>query len=250
AHFSAGVVLNSSLFVLTLLIAGLLSLTEQYAGAAVPLAALSFALLIDVPANLRHTMVQAAHDWPRFHALTLAGTVLGAIAALALAAMGGDIWALIASVLLFGTPAALDLFFLTKWRPAWSWSWPRYRDTARFGVTRMGSAALVAGRQMTEQATLAGMYEFASLGIFGRSVGLATMTVGRIGVVAVSSLYPVITRAEPGSDQLQRIAGLVFRGLTWTTIPAAAFLALFSSDMVSLLYGPRWTGVAALLPLA
>jgi O-antigen/teichoic acid export membrane protein len=81
-------------------------------------------------------------------------------------------------------------------------------------------------------------------------LGLATMTAGRIGSVVVSSLYPVITRAERGSDRFRRIAGLVLRGVAWLTIPAAMFLAFEAPDVVGLLYGAKWTGVTLLLPFA
>jgi len=114
----------------------------------------------------------------------------------------------------------------------------------------MGSAGLSGGRQAVEQMTLAGFYDFAVLGVFTRSLGLATMTTGRIGAVIVSSLYPVITRAERGSDRFRRIAGLVLRGVAWLTIPTAIFLALAAPDVVGLLYGTKWTGVIPLLPLA
>ena len=42
----------------------------------------------------------------------------------------------------------------------------------------------------------------------------------------------------------------MLRGVAWTTIPAAGFLALFADEIVLLLYGPRWTDVSALVPLA
>ncbi len=114
----------------------------------------------------------------------------------------------------------------------------------------MGSAGLIAGRQTVEQMTLAGFYDFAVLGVFTRGVGLATMAAGRIGALAISALYPVITRAEQGSDRFQRIAGLVLRSVSWMTIPAAIFLALAAPDVVGLLYGAKWAGVIALLPPA
>jgi O-antigen/teichoic acid export membrane protein len=250
AHFTAGAVVNVSLFVLTLFVAGLLSLTTSYAGAAAPLTVLSFVLLIEIPANVRVTMLQVAHEWARLRALNIAGTLLAGAAALAVALLGGGVWALVVSVPLFVMPSVVDLFFVVKWRPDWSWSWVRYRDSASFGITRIGSAGLNSGRQMAEQLTLAGVYDFASLGIFSRAVGLATITSGRIGPAAMLFLYPVITRAERGSDHFQRIAGLVLRGVAWTTIPAASFLALFAQDIVSLLYGQRWMDVSPLVPLA
>lgn len=250
SHFTAATALNLFAFALTLVAAGVLSLTDRYAKAALPLAVLSILFLIEIPATLRHYMVQAAFEWGRFRVLTFIGAFLASILAITIAALGGGVWALIVPALLVGLPAVVDLFLLAKWRPNWSWSWRKYRETTHFGINRMGSAGLIAGRQIVEQMALAGLYDFAVLGVFTRSVGLATMSAGRIGAVVVVSLYPVITRAEPRSDRFRRIAGLVLRGVAWMTIPAAIFLALAAPDMVGLLYGSKWTGVTPLLPVA
>jgi O-antigen/teichoic acid export membrane protein len=250
SHFTAATALNVFAFALTLVVAGAFSLTEGYAKAALPLAVLSIVFLIEVPASLRHYMVQVAFEWRRFRILMIIGAFLTSILALVIGALGGGVLALVVPGLLFGLPAVVDLFLLAKWRPNWSWSSQKYFETVRFGINRMGSAALVAGRQIVEQMILAGFYDFAVLGVFTRSVGLATVTAGRIGAVVAPSLYPVITRAERGSERFRRIAGLVLCGVAWMTIPATIFLALAAPEMVGLLYGPKWTGVTPLLPLA
>jgi O-antigen/teichoic acid export membrane protein len=249
-QFTAATAMNIAMFGITLIVAGLLSLTSQYAGAALPLAALAAVLLIEIPSSIRQTMMQVQHDWARFRALTFAGAVIGNATAVLIALTGGGFWALVASAPLFGVPAALDLFFLLKWRPNWSWNWAGYKETLQFGLTRMGSAGLLSGRQTTEQAILTGWYNFGTLGVFTRSIGLANLAAGRIGYVFLSSLYPVITRAEPESHRSSRIAGLVLCLVAWISIPSAAFLALEAEPAVLLLYGPQWTGVTELLPLA
>src|SRR5262249_24754477 len=106
------------------------------------------------------------------------------------------------------------------------------------------------GRRTIEESLLAGSYDFAGLGVFTRSIRLATLIAGRIGSIAIISLYPVITRADQGSLQFQRYPGLVLRGVVWVPVPAAVFLALSAADIVSLLYGQRWSAVIPLLPLA
>jgi O-antigen/teichoic acid export membrane protein len=108
----------------------------------------------------------------------------------------------------------------------------------------------VRGRLAVEQGVLAGAYNFAVLGVFTRTLGLATLVAGRIGTVAMMSLYPIVTRAEERSERFQRIAGLVLRGVCWTTIPAAVLLALCAQPVVAILYGPQWGAVVPLLPLA
>ena len=250
AHFSAAVVINCLLFLLTLVAAWLLSSTQRYEAAALPLAGFALTFLVEIPGTLRHRMLETQHDWVRFRLLLIMGTVLGVGVGLAIAFLGGGVWALVVQPPLFGLPAAIDLFWRGNWRPDFSWSWTRYRDTAFFGINRMGSAAAFRGREGVQQTVMATAYDFAALGVFTRAMGLATLVAGRIGSVAMQALYPVVTRAEIRSEKFQRMAGLVLQGVCWTSIPAAAFFALNANETVSLLYGQEWLSVAPLLPLA
>lgn len=250
AHFTAAAGLNTLVICLTLAVAWALSLTDKYHETALPLAALAVIFLIEIPGSLRHRMLEAAHDWKRFRILLMIGTLLGLGVGLIVALSGGGVWALIVQPPMLGLPAAIDLFIGARFRPTWSWSWPGYRDTAHFGLFRMGSSALMRGRQMVEQFALAGAFDLATLGLFTRAVGLATLLTGRIGSIAITTLYPVITRAERGTERFRRLSGLVLRGVCWTTAPAAALLAITARDTVYLLYGAKWDAVSPLLPLA
>ncbi len=250
AHFTAACVLNTGIFLLTLLLAWALSLTQRYDRAALPLAALAITFLVEIPGSLRHRMLETQHDWVRFQLLLILGTALGLGTGLVIALCGGGVWALVVQPPLFGLPAAIDLFRNDKWRPDWTWSWTRYRDTVRFGMNRMGAAAAIRGRQTVEQTVMAGAYDFAALGVFTRTIGLATLIAGRLGPVVLQTLYPVVTRAEAGSERFQRVAGLVLQGVCWITIPAAIFVSVHSQDTVALIYGKQWQAVVEILPLA
>jgi|GEM_PF-1840418 len=250
AHFTAAVFINSLLFSLTLLVAWGLSFHGSYQNSALPLAGLAVVFLIEAPGSLRHRMLETQHDWKRFRLLLIIGTLLSSFVGLIVALLGGGVWALIVQVPLLGLPAAIDLFWGGHWRPNWSWSWKKYRDIASFGANRMGAALVLKGRQAAEQTILAGTYDLGALGVFTRTVGLANLIAGRIGSVAMMSLYPIVTRAEKGSERFQRISALVLQGVCWSTVPFATFLAVCASDVVELLYGENWRMVAALLPLA
>jgi O-antigen/teichoic acid export membrane protein len=249
-HFTAAMAINGTLFLLTLALSGLLSFFTNFAEAAPPLAVLALVFLIEIPATLRHTMLQVAHDWKRLRALLLLGCALGSAVGITVAYLGGGTWALVLNALMFGIPGAVDLMIGARWRPDWSWSWAGYREAAFFGFNRVGSAALERGRQMTAYSIMTGAFDLSTLGIFNRATGLAMLTAGRIGSVASQALYPVITRSERGSEQFQRYAALVLRGVAWTTIPAATFLAFAAADVTRILYGPAWNSVIPLLPLA
>ena len=250
AHFTAAAVLNVVLAGLVLVLAFGLSFAERWREAAPPLAALSVVFLIEIPGALRHRMLEANHDWKRFRVLLIIGTFLGLAVGLGLGLMGAGVWALILQIPMLGLPAAIDLFWTARFKPDWTWSWARYRDTTLFGFNRLGANLAARLRQLVENGMMAAAFDLATLGVYSRAMVLANLLVGRVGGVVMSSLYPVVTRAERGSERFQRLAGLVLRGVAWLMVPAAAFLAIAAADVVALLYGARWSQVTPLLALA
>lgn len=250
AQFTAAVGVNAVVSALTLLAAAGLVMTEVYKAAAMPLAALTLTFSIEVWSVTRYRMLETAHDWLRLRILMLSGILLGLFAGLAIALMGGGLWALVVQPLLAQVPLATDLVWRARFRPDWSWSWARWQATFRFGVERIGATLLFRTRALNENVLMSGVYNLAALGIFTRAIGLAVLFAGRIGSLATMSLHPVLTRAAPRSEHFQRLAGLVLRGIVWTTIPAVAFLYLAAHDIVVLLYGAQWTSVIELIPLA
>jgi teichuronic acid exporter len=250
AQFTASAVINTAVAVLVLSIAYALSFTTRFVDAALPLAALAMVFIVEIPATLRARMLEVAHDWKRFRVQLIIGSFLGLGSGLIVALMGGGVWALIIQIPLLGLPAAFDLLVIQRFRPDWTWGWARWRETFQFGVHRIGAGIAGRSRVLIEQGLLSTIYDLATLGIFGRATGLATLIAGRIGSTAMLSLLPVLTRAEAGSARFTRLADLVLRGVAWATLPAAAFLALTARDTVALLYGAQWEGVATLLTLA
>jgi O-antigen/teichoic acid export membrane protein len=250
AHFSAGLFINAALFVVTALVAFALSFTSRYHALMGPLIVSALVFVVEIPGSLRHSMLTAHHEWRRFHTLTSVGTMLALAAGLVTAWMGGSVWALVIQSPLFTLPAAIDLFWGGRWKPDFSWSCSRYRDTAIFAVHRIGATGLTRGRVLAEQMILTASHSLSALGIFTRAIGLATLLAGRVGALVMSALYPIITRADPSSDRFRKMAGLVLRGVAWATLPAAACLAVCANDVVRLLYGEKWLPVTALLPWA
>lgn len=250
AHFTAGTIMNSVLFVLALAAAWFIARNEHYAPAALPIAVNALVFLLDVPAVQWQRMLMVRHDWARYRILMLAGGLVGTISGIGLGIMGAGIWALAIPPVLAPIPSIIDFGIASLWRPDWSWSWARYREAALFGINRAGSSFLTSFRQIVEQALLAGAFSFTILGIFTRAMGLATFLAGRMGPVIAQALYPVFTRSERASDQFRRFSGLILQCVIWTTLPSCALVAIAAPDIVILLYGPKWSDVADLLPYA
>jgi O-antigen/teichoic acid export membrane protein len=249
SQFTAGMIINAGAALMMALISAALWGSSTYGSSAPLVAALGIGLLIELPSTLRFTMIQTAHDWAKYRVLALLGCLFAMGVSIAVAVAGGGAWALLAGPALFGVPAAIDLFFFARWRPDFSWRQAEYWVAVRFGANRAASTIVTLGRQLAENSTISALFSFSTLGFFTRSFGLSMMVAGRVGVVGAQTLYPILTRAQAGSGQFQRMSALVLRGAGWITIPAATFLSCNAHEIVALLYGLKWLGVVPLLPI-
>lgn len=249
-HFTAGMAINSALFLVTNGVAIALRFNDQYAQLQPLLHVASVGFLLSVPADLRTKMLERRHDWLRLRNLQFGAILVSVGSGIGMALAGAGVYSLIVPGLLASTVAALDLFVGDGWRPVWKWHYGNYRASLVFGLQRASSNALNGGRTLLQNSLITQQGQFFGLGVFGRAEGLATMFCGRISQQATSALFPIITRAESQSAQFQRISGLALRSIVWLALPIGAFFSLEAASLVRLLYGHKWDAVIPLVPLA
>ena len=106
---AAGLVINSALFVVAIATAYVLSQMPRFQAVGLPL---SVGVCRSCSTYLQHCAsdVQVEHDWMRFRALIMTGTLLAYYRRRSSALVGGGVWALVIQPLLFGFPATVDLF--------------------------------------------------------------------------------------------------------------------------------------------
>ena len=249
-HFTAGAVLHTGLFLLTNAAAAVMRRSATYAPISLLLHIMSVGLLLDWVADVRIKMLQREMDWRRMRLLHAAGLVGNAVLALAMALAGAGVYALLVPSLLVRFPFIIDLLLVQRWRPAWTWSVERFADAWRFGVTRLLSAMVVAGRQLIEGSLLVQLVGYASFGFFGRAVGLAQMFLSKFALLLMEAIYPALTRVEGGPQARARRAGIVLQGVSWVVIPLAVTVAVLADPVIRVVYGPKWLEVIPLLPWA
>ncbi len=247
-HFTFGMFLNLGLFLLTNVLAFGAAYVDGYTKMQPILHVLSFTFLFTVPMDLRQRMLEREHHWEKLRPLQMAMMVVSVVSGITMALLGAGVYALIVPGILSMLVFSYDLFFILKWRPRWTWNRHAYQDAMHFGLNRIASNAMNSGRKMVESTSITHYFQFSGLGVFGRAEGLANMFCGRIGQQVVAALYPIITRADPGSERFQKIAGLVLRSIAWVTIPIAIWFSMEARAITTLLYGAKWDSVVSILP--
>jgi O-antigen/teichoic acid export membrane protein len=249
-YFTAGAVVQGLLFLSTNAAAEILKLSSTYAPVAPLVHVMSLLFLLDLGHEFRIKMLERAMDWQRLRTLEGIGILASALLSLFMALAGAGVYALLVPSLVLMLPAGVDLFFIQGWRPKWKWDADAFRTARRYGFTRLSSGLFGWGRVLMESTILVKIVGFSTYGIYGRALGLATICCLKVPSVLSQSLFPVLTKLDPGSGRSSRASTLLICSVAWTTFPAAVIVSVLASPVIRTLYGTRWSGAIPFIPWA
>lgn len=175
--------------------------------------------------------------------------LLGFAAALALALAGWGVGALVAGALV----TALCGSLLALWRLA-GWRMPRprlslaeVRPYLGYGVYSVGDT-LVSTATRESDVFIGGLFATpAGLGLYSipRDLGLRVALL--LNPITTRVGFPVMSRVKADPGALRSVYRETLRFTASLNFPLYAAFALFASELVVVLYGPRWADSAALL---
>lgn len=249
-HFTAGAVMQVLLFFCTNLVAVALRRFGTYAQVVPLVHIMSILFLLDLANEFRVKTLEREMDWKRLRFLVGLGVIANSVASVAMAAAGAGVYALLVPTLLVPIPNIIDLFFIQRWRPTWKWDAVAFVPARKYGLTRLMSGLLIWSRQLMESTFLVKIAGFGMYGIYGRALGLAAICCLKVPSLLSESLFPVLTRLDPGSSSSNKASTLVLCSVAWTTFPAAVIFSVLASPVVHTLYGARWLAAIPFLPWA
>lgn len=242
-HFTFGFFLQIFMFIVTNLIAFMMEFFHFYDTVAVYLHVLSIVFFFELFSELRRMELQRELDWKRMRILHGIGLLMGSVLAIALAYAGAGIYALIIPGFMSNVPFIYEMLVIQKWRPTWQWKSSEYKETIGFSKKRIISGLMRTGKPLIENSLFVATLGYAQLGFYNRAIGLATLLVNKFALQMTFSIYPILTKVEPYSDQFRRIGGLIILFVIWIITPVAYVVFTMSSELVLILYGDKWLEV-------
>jgi O-antigen/teichoic acid export membrane protein len=242
-HFSFGLILQISLFVLTNVIIYILNLLDIYREISVYLHVLSFVFFFELFSELYRIQLQRELDWKRMRILHSIGLLLGSLLAIYIAYIGGGVYALIIPGFISNIPFIYELLVTNKWRPTYEWKYLDYKETIDFSLKRILSGLAMHGKPLIENSLITAMFSFTQLGYYNRAIGLCSILVQKFTLQFVFAIYPVLTKVEPFSLKFRRISGLILSFTAWFIFPMVFILVMTSENLVYVLYGEKWLSV-------
>lgn len=241
----------SSVFWLSLGIAGLLYgvifLAAPAIGAfyrmpdlTVPLRVLALMLFPGALNSVQLAKISREMDFKKVFYGNISGIVLAGIAGIAIAKLGGGLWALVVQNLLNITTACAVMFFSAKWRPCFVFNFRRVAELFRFGWKLLVASLLETLQQNLSGLVIGRKYNSDTLGFFNRGLQFPQFVINAISGAMQSVLLPAMSEKQ---DDKQQVKALMRDSITLSTyiiFPMMAGLAAVSEPLIRLLLTEKW----------
>ncbi len=182
----------------------------------------------------------------RFGALNVtdvAPNMIGLFVAVACAASGLGVWALVAQRLTVSTAMLLLALFFDRWMPGLPARTPGMGPLIRYGLFLVGTQLISSISRNIDFVVLGSRFGSTATGYYSRAFELVINTINQLNAPATKVAVPILSRihsdTERHSDYLLRGQ----RALLFILVPLLGAGAVLAQPLVDLALGPGWAQV-------
>lgn len=180
----------------------------------------------------------------RFPALAISGVL-----AIYLAAEGYGVDALLAQIVLEEILFCIGIWFMSPWRPSFSFSLSILKTHASFGSRLVGIALVNAIYSNIFSIVIAKFFSTAQLGLYNRAEGLVMLLQqNSVGIIQFIG-YPSLTSVNDDEERLRRVYLRILTLTIFLIVPIFVFLAIHADAIIVVLLGDKWTGAIYILKI-
>jgi teichuronic acid exporter len=169
--------------------------------------------------------------------------------AIPLAINGSGIWSLVAQVLIYNFLHVSLNFAFSKWRPRFNISLASFQKVKSFGAYFFVFQLLDAVAVNVDSLLIGKFLGAEGVAYFGRAIALVMMPVLGLSMIFIKTFYSFFSAMQQNREDLKRefmrAGGLII----FFAAPVLLWMAVFSTEIVIILFGKQWAPVAQLLTI-
>jgi O-antigen/teichoic acid export membrane protein len=213
------------------------------------LAALSLGFFVSALGTTQEALLVRDLGFRRLELRLMAGTAAGAAVGITAAVLGYGAWAIVSQQLAIAVVSTVLLWFVSPWRPSFTFSTASLRDLGGFSARVFGQRLLYYLHRNADNLLVGRFLGAAALGVYALAYNVMLVPFSRLGGPVQEVLFPAFSRLQ---DEPQRIAELWLRAVRLVgavTVPSLAGLVVVAPDFVRVVLGPRWSAMVPVLQI-
>ena len=201
---------------------------------------LGITIVVSGVKNIQQAYVSRNMMFKKFFFSTLGGTIVAAIAGIAMAMSGYGAWALVAQQVINVTIDTVILWITVKWRPQRAFSIRRLKGLFSYGWKLLASSLLDIGYNNIRQLIIGKMYSSNDLAYYNRGRQFPSFIVTNINSAIDSVLFPVMASVQDNRENVKQMTRRSIKVSVYIMAPLMMGLAFTASSIVQLVLTDKW----------
>jgi PST family polysaccharide transporter len=188
----------------------------------------------------------------RFGVLALidvVGLALGVTVAIAMAAEGAGVWAIVELTLAVPVCRVVMSWYASGWSPGKPRAVPGSGQMVKFGLNLTASNVLDYSAQNVDNVLIGRFYGAGALGLYSRAYGLLLLPIRQVTAPLARVAVPVLSYLLDQPDRYRRFYRVALSAVAYASLPIILGTAALSPQVVSIMLGPKWAGAAPIFQI-
>ncbi len=172
--------------------------------------------------------------------IELSAAALSGLAAISLAFAGLGPWSIIAGVLLRDTAIVVMVWMVSRWRPLYHFVWREFRAVFGFSAQVLANDVALYLNTNSDITIVSRYMGAAAVASYGNLLNLVKLPVSRLSQIVSKVAFPAFASVQDDLALFRRGYVQAIAGISSLTFPMLIGLAIFSREVVTLLFSSKY----------
>lgn len=168
------------------------------------------------------------------------GSIIGAMAAVAMAWYGYGVWSLVAQPLIGTAVTAWMTVVYARWLPSMDYSWGSVRSLVHFSVPVLGADMMNYAYRQGDNLIIGKALGSQSLGYYSLAQQIMLYPLTQVSSVIVRVLFPALSRIQDDKDRVRHAYIKAVGAIAVVTFPLMTGLFILADSVVLVVFGEQW----------
>ncbi len=190
--------------------------------------------------SVQQAYVSRTMQFRKFFFSTIIGTVVSAVAGIALAYMGKGVWALVAQNMILAVVNGIVLWFMVKWRPQLKFSFKRLKTLYSYGWKIFVASMIKILYTDLRSLVIGKVYTAADLAFYNKAQSFPQLIDTNVEGTIDSVLFPAISKKQSNVDDMRAMLRRAIKTTSYILMPLLAGLSAVAKPFIIILLTDKW----------
>ncbi|REE83101.1 O-antigen/teichoic acid export membrane protein [Lutibacter oceani] len=196
--------------------------------------------IINAFAMIQNTRLTKLMDFKTQMQIALPSTIIGGLVGIIMAYLGYGVWSLVVMAIIQAIASTLQLWFYSKWKPAWIFNKEKFKYHFKYGykLTMSGLLNIVFVNVYT--IIIGKFFAPAQVGFYNRADSLKQLPVSNISAVLNKVTFPLFAEINDDTVRLKRVYKKIMQMVVFLVAPVLLIMAVLAEPLFRFLFTEKW----------